>query len=92
MSNAGLDTAVKACDGCHGHPDDMVGWESIEHNSPDLPTCPPCAVLWDQAVVLGELRKQKAMDHAAWVKADEDNNEAFWETLKTGVPYRRSDR
>ena len=30
MSNAGLDTAVKACDGCHGHPDDMVGWESIE--------------------------------------------------------------
>lgn len=59
--------------------------------SVELPDCPQCAVLWDQAVAAGEVVKQKALDKAAWIKADEDDNEKFWETLNTGHKYRRSD-
>lgn len=50
-----------------------------------FPDCPQCAVLWDQAVAAGELVK------TAWLKADEDNNEAYWKTLNTGVAYKRRD-
>lgn len=56
-----------------------------------LPDCPKCAVLWDQAVAAGEVVKQAALNKAAWIKADEDDNETFWETLNTGHKYRRSD-
>jgi hypothetical protein len=87
-----VDPARLACTGEYGDTEELIGVESIDGGSGDLPDCPRCAVLWDEAIIAGELRKQKAMDHAAWVKADEDDNEKFWQTLKTGVPYRRMDR
>lgn len=80
-----------SCTGQYGAADALPLGEALDFEKGalvELPSCPVCAVLWDEAVAVRERRKQKE----AWLKADEDDNEAFWETLKTGFKYKRMDR
>lgn len=68
-----------------------------------VPTCPMCAVLYDMAMEqreeelerrrVDEERMQVMMEnHRQWLMHDEIDNERFWNTLNTGIPYKRLTR